>query len=114
MLALCFYTTALSTWVIFLYWLPRFSNPSYLMVSISYEKQYMEDVKLKSTEQVKEDNEKEIPKVGTTVKAEAKETKKQSKTSTSSPSEQDLDVFLLGDLGDSDEGPGILLSPLDL
>lgn len=70
-----------------------------------YEKQYMEDVKLKSAEEEKEDDVKEIPKAGTTVKVEAKESNKQSRTSTSSATEQDLDVFLLGDLGDSDEGP---------
>lgn len=68
----------------------------------------MEDLKRKSEEKGKEENMMEIPKAGTTVKEEAKETNKQNKTSTSSPTDQDLDVFLLGDLGDSDEGPGML------
>ncbi|KAK8968846.1 hypothetical protein KSP40_PGU019366 [Platanthera guangdongensis] len=36
---------------------------------------------------------------------EQKESKLQGKPSTSSTAEQDLDVFLLGDLGSSDEGP---------
>lgn len=68
----------------------------------------MEDAK-KSVEQLKQDNEKETPAIGTSnSKIEAKEIKHQSVTSTSSTAEQDLDVFLLGDLGDSDDGAGIL------
>ena len=39
---------------------------------------------------------------------EQKDTKAPSKTSTSTNPEHDLDVFLLGDLGSDDEGPGIL------
>lgn len=67
-----------------------------------HEKRYMEE-KLKSAE-VKDNNTKETSKVGMTSKSGVKETNLQSKTSTSSATEQDLDVFLLGDLGDSDDG----------
>lgn len=70
----------------------------------TYEKKYMEGAK-KSVEQLKQENEKEAPAIGTSdSKMEAKEIKRQSVTSTSSITEQDLDVFLLGDLGDSDGG----------
>lgn len=63
----------------------------------------------KSVEQLKQENEKEAPAIGTSdSKMEAKEIKRQSVTSTSSITEQDLDVFLLGDLGDSDGGTGTL------
>ncbi|XP_057952383.1 uncharacterized protein LOC131146664 isoform X2 [Malania oleifera] len=71
---------------------------------VPYEKRYMEEVKMNSTEQVKDDRVMETSKVATS-KPEAKGVKEQSKTSTSSHTEQDLDVFLLGDLGDSDDGP---------
>lgn len=57
----------------------------------------------KSAELVK-DKDKEPLEVGITSKCEALKSNQQSKTSTSSSTEQDLDVFLLG--GDSDEGPG--------
>ncbi|KAK1292434.1 hypothetical protein QJS10_CPB17g00406 [Acorus calamus] len=72
----------------------------------SYEKQYMEEVKLKSAQQKQEDEVKEISTEGSTSEAgvsEKPETKLQSRTSTSSTKEQDLDVFLLGDLGSDDE-----------
>lgn len=46
--------------------------------------------------------------------AEQKDSKAPSKTSTSTNPEHDLDVFLLGDLGSDDEGPGILFTSLDL
>ncbi|XP_058112463.1 uncharacterized protein LOC131255692 [Magnolia sinica] len=72
-----------------------------------FEKQYMEEAnKLKSAESEKEDKvlkEDSIPK--TSSKPEMTETSRPSKTSTSASTEQDLDVFLLGDLGSSDEGP---------
>ncbi|XWS37238.1 hypothetical protein CRYUN_Cryun19dG0026200 [Craigia yunnanensis] len=67
-----------------------------------YEKQYMEDVEQKSAEQVTDEKVKESSNVEMTSNQQAKETKQHSKSSTSS-TEQDLDVFLLG--GDSDEGP---------
>ncbi|GAB4860910.1 hypothetical protein Ancab_036071 [Ancistrocladus abbreviatus] len=68
-----------------------------------YEKRYMEESKLKSAEQEKDDKSKEAQTGSTVSKPDAPETSRQLKTSTSS-AEQDLDVFLLGDLGDSDEG----------
>ncbi|KAL4036145.1 hypothetical protein IC575_004871 [Cucumis melo] len=64
-----------------------------------YEKKYVEGVVLKSDKPV-EDGMMEP------VKAEITSTSQEKKTApTSSSSDQDLDVFLLGDLGDSDEGP---------
>ncbi|KAF5202179.1 Bsd domain-containing protein [Thalictrum thalictroides] len=66
-----------------------------------YEKRYMEEAKLKSAEKEKVDRLKEQAPTGTS-KPEAAETNHHSKTSSA---EQDLDVFLLGDLGSSDEGP---------
>ncbi|XP_030455422.1 uncharacterized protein LOC115676621 [Syzygium oleosum] len=75
-----------------------------------YERQYMEDVRQKASEEVKEPANatevKEPGNAGVASKAETEEPNnpiKLSKTSTST--EQDLDVFLLGDLGDDDEGP---------
>ncbi|XP_022135471.1 uncharacterized protein LOC111007421 [Momordica charantia] len=65
-----------------------------------YEKQYMEDVMLKSAKQAEDGrNQKMEP-----VKAETTFTSPEKKNAPTS-SDQDLDVFLLGDLGDSDEGP---------
>jgi hypothetical protein len=46
--------------------------------------------------------------------AEQKDTTAPSKTSTSTNPEHDLDVFLLGDLGSDDEGPGMLFTYLDV
>ncbi|XP_023925891.1 uncharacterized protein LOC112037308 [Quercus suber] len=69
-----------------------------------YEKRYVEDPKLKSTEQVKDDGAEESQKIEITSKPEAKEVNQKIKTSSSS-TEQDLDEFLLGDPGDSDDGP---------
>ncbi|URE12212.1 BSD [Musa troglodytarum] len=66
-----------------------------------YEKQYMEELKTKA-EQSQVDGIKENPTVISATAAKAKETKLQ-KTTTSSTVE-DLDVFLLGDLGSDDEG----------
>ena len=49
------------------------------------------------------------------VKAEITSTSQEKKTApTSSSSDQDLDVFLLGDLGDSDEGPGMVQQFVDV
>ncbi|PIA63275.1 hypothetical protein AQUCO_00200950v1 [Aquilegia coerulea] len=70
-----------------------------------YERRYTEEAKLKSAEKEKDDRLKEQAPAGTS-KPEATETNHHSKTSSA---EQDLDVFLLGDLGSSDEGPGIVL-----
>ncbi|GFY88767.1 BSD domain-containing protein [Actinidia rufa] len=59
-----------------------------------YEKQYVEEIKLKEAEKIKDD------KVHQT-----SITNQKSMTSTSSSAEQDLDTFLLGDLEDGDVGP---------
>ncbi|BFG16880.1 hypothetical protein CerSpe_031550 [Prunus speciosa] len=68
-----------------------------------YEKQYMEEMKVKEAEQLKDDTVKPTPVVGGTDQAEGSEKKKLA--SKSSSAEQDLDSFLLGDLEDSDGGP---------
>ncbi|KAK1583911.1 hypothetical protein Q3G72_028115 [Acer saccharum] len=72
----------------------------------SYEKRYIEEVKLQSSEQIK-DVAKEPSKIEIIPKSEAQQSNQQSKTSTSSAREQELDVFLLG--GESDEDPVLLL-----
>lgn len=82
---------------------------NFLCRSFSYEKKYREAVESKSAEQIKDERVQEAPtKVETTSKVEVKEANPQSTTSTSSSTEQDLDVFLLGEAGDSDDddGPG--------
>ncbi|KAJ0038392.1 hypothetical protein Pint_23442 [Pistacia integerrima] len=66
-----------------------------------YEKQYMEEIKLKAKE-IKDDQVKPTPVVGDTDKSEVTGKSLKSKTSST---EQDLDTFLLGDLEDSDGGP---------
>ncbi|XP_004299272.1 PREDICTED: uncharacterized protein LOC101303514 isoform 1 [Fragaria vesca subsp. vesca] len=72
-----------------------------------YEKRYLDNGNLKSTEQFPDDRVKEPAKVEITSKAEDKEDKNHSKTSTSSTTEQDLDAFLLGDSDDDpDDGDG--------
>ncbi|KAK0589849.1 hypothetical protein LWI29_019263 [Acer saccharum] len=68
----------------------------------SYKKRYMEEVKLQSSEQIK-DVAKEPSKIEIIPKSEAQQSNQQSKISTSSAREQELDVFLLG--GESDEDP---------
>ncbi|XP_062111304.1 uncharacterized protein LOC133822865 [Humulus lupulus] len=69
-----------------------------------YEKQYMEEVKLKEAEQKKDDDTKQASVVGGNDKDEGMEKNLSSRTSKSSSAEQDLDTFLLGDLEDSDGG----------
>jgi hypothetical protein len=59
-------------------------------------------------------SEKEISQTSQATTSEQKDTKVPSKTSTSSNREQDLDVFLLGDLGSDDEGPGMIFIFLHL
>ncbi|XP_021731057.1 uncharacterized protein LOC110697967 [Chenopodium quinoa] len=73
-----------------------------------YEKRYDEEVKLKAAEQEKAEAEKEKEIVASVAesKTDVAEPTRPLKTSTSS-AEQDLDVFLLGDLGDSDDGPDV-------
>ncbi|KAG2706877.1 hypothetical protein I3843_05G110900 [Carya illinoinensis] len=68
-----------------------------------YEKQYMEELKLKAAEDVKDDKLKKTSEEKE--KAEGIENSSKGKTSKSSSTEQDLDTFLLGDLEDSDGGP---------
>lgn len=68
-----------------------------------YEKKY-EEAKLKSAEQEKDDKAKETSEDAAISKPEGAKSTPPLKKATSS-SEQDLDVFLLGDLGDSDDGP---------
>lgn len=68
-----------------------------------YEKKY-EAAKLKSAEQEKDDKAKETSEDAAISKPEGAKSTPPLKKATSS-SEQDLDVFLLGDLGDSDDGP---------
>ncbi|KAH7569946.1 hypothetical protein ACOSP7_017839 [Xanthoceras sorbifolium] len=69
-----------------------------------YEKQYMEDIKVKAEKQVTDNIVKPTPVVGDTNKTEMTEKKLTTRTSTASSAEQDLDTFLLGDLEDSDGG----------
>jgi len=71
----------------------------------------MEEVQLRTAAEQKEDTKVEQTAVtGGTGKAEATGKNVTSRSSKSPSNEQDLDTFLLGDLEDSDEGPGILLS----
>ncbi|KAL1823573.1 hypothetical protein DCAR_0311495 [Daucus carota subsp. sativus] len=67
-----------------------------------YEKRYNEDAKRISAEKVKDDI--KISEVGTVPKPESGEAIQKSKSVSSAATEQDLDVFLLGDHGDSDDG----------
>lgn len=71
------------------------------MISGSYENWYMQDAKLKSSEQVKD----QIVMKPLEVNQEVKEVNKETKTSNSSR-QQDLDAFLLGDTENSDDDPG--------
>lgn len=64
----------------------------------------MEEIELKSAEQGKDTKASENPTTKASSAIEMTETNRQSKAS---DTEQDLDVFLLGDLGSSDDGPGI-------
>ncbi|KAJ0965331.1 hypothetical protein J5N97_026469 [Dioscorea zingiberensis] len=74
---------------------------------LSYEKLYMEELHVNVAEQSSNDRLKENLAVVPASKGDVKETKLDSKAS-SSNAEHDLDVFLLGDLGsDDDDGPGI-------
>uniref|UniRef100_A0A2N9EUQ4 BSD domain-containing protein n=1 Tax=Fagus sylvatica TaxID=28930 RepID=A0A2N9EUQ4_FAGSY len=65
-----------------------------------FEKQYMEELKLKAADQIKDAKQTS----GENEKAEGMEKNSKGKTSNSSSAEQDLDKFLLGDLEDSDGG----------
>lgn len=83
-------------------------NVSNYWVCCRYEKGYMDEVKLKSAEKVKEAEGKEITLGETSSKATVEVSNQKSNNSKSSASELDLDRFLLGDLEDSDNGPGTL------
>ncbi|KAG8379350.1 hypothetical protein BUALT_Bualt07G0079200 [Buddleja alternifolia] len=72
-----------------------------------YEKRYMEDFKLKAAEKVKDTEVKEISS-GTSSEKADEISKPQSNDLKSEATEKDLDAFLLGDLEDSDDGPGKL------
>ncbi|KAH7516142.1 hypothetical protein FEM48_Zijuj10G0103700 [Ziziphus jujuba var. spinosa] len=72
-----------------------------------YEKRYVEEVKLKEAEKMKDEHAKQTPSVGGTDQSEGIEKNLKGKTSKSSSAEQDLDTFLLGDLEDSDGGSGM-------
>jgi hypothetical protein len=75
---------------------------------------YFEELKVKAEEE-KIVSEKELSQTPqATTSPEQKDTKVPNKTSISSSREQDLDVFLLGDLGSDDEGPGMLFTFLYL
>lgn len=69
----------------------------------------MEEAKHREVEQKKDDNMNQTSAVDRTDKEEEKDKNLKNKTSKSSSAEQDLDTFLLGDLEDSDGGPGIKL-----
>lgn len=84
-----------------------------------YENRYMDEMKIKEAkikeeEQKKEDSAEQSSTGGSALKEEGTENKLQSQTSKSSSAEQDLDTFLLGDLDDSDGGPGIESMSLSL
>ncbi|KEH32060.1 putative BSD domain-containing protein [Medicago truncatula] len=69
-----------------------------------YENWYMQDAKLKSSEQVKDQIVMKPLEVELTSNQEVKEVNKETKTSNSSR-QQDLDAFLLGDTENSDDDP---------
>ncbi|XP_016550202.1 uncharacterized protein LOC107850298 isoform X1 [Capsicum annuum] len=71
--------------------------------SLWYEKKYMEEAKIRSVEKAPVEIVKEVSLAETTSKPEAEATAQKNKKATSSTSDQDLDVFLLGE--DSDDGP---------
>ena len=87
--------------------LSQFRSSQLFVVKIRFETRYNEEAKLKAAEEekAKAEKEKEAAKSVSVSKPDGAESTRPLKTATSS-AEQDLDVFLLGDLGDSDEGPG--------
>ncbi|MCD7446937.1 hypothetical protein HAX54_019748, partial [Datura stramonium] len=68
-----------------------------------YEKKYMEEAEIKSVEKAQVESKGEVSLAGTTSKPVVEATAQKNKKATSSTSDQDLDVFLLGE--DSDDGP---------
>lgn len=71
----------------------------------------MEDMKLKAEKQTVDDTVKPESISRDSSKTDITEKNLTNRTSAASSTEQDLDTFLLGDLEDSDDGPGILLIP---
>ncbi|KAL0424874.1 UNVERIFIED_CONTAM: hypothetical protein Sradi_1022200 [Sesamum radiatum] len=71
-----------------------------------YEKRYMENVKSKAAEMVKDS---EVKEISPAVRSERADeiSKPRTNNAKAAASEQDLDVFLLGDLDDADEDPDI-------
>lgn len=71
---------------------------------LPYEKRYMEDIKLKEAEKVKDT---EVEEKSSSVRSEGIDNISKPKSSNlkSATVDKDLDVFLLGDLEDSDDGP---------
>ncbi|KAF2321382.1 hypothetical protein GH714_040970 [Hevea brasiliensis] len=69
-----------------------------------YEKQYMEEIKRKAEEQIKDEKSTQSAISGENSRSEVTEKNLKSKISTASSAEQDLDTFLLGDLEESDGG----------
>ncbi|KAK4383340.1 hypothetical protein Sango_2787100, partial [Sesamum angolense] len=69
-----------------------------------YEKRYMENVKSKAAEMVKDS---EVKEISPAVRSERADeiSKPRTNNAKAAASEQDLDVFLLGDLDDADEDP---------
>ncbi|CAA0820869.1 BSD domain-containing protein [Striga hermonthica] len=70
-----------------------------------YEHRYNEHLKLKAAETVKDIEVKEVSSGATPSKTADEGSKQRSSTVKSPASEQDLDVFLLGDMEDGDDGP---------
>lgn len=73
---------------------------------LSYEKRYTEEAELKSADKSKTEVAEDNASSGTTSKTTVDGKDQKSKKTTSSTSDQDLDVFLLGE--DSDDGPGMV------
>ncbi|KAH6797255.1 hypothetical protein C2S52_021809 [Perilla frutescens var. hirtella] len=74
-----------------------------------YEQRYMDDLKNKTAEKVNITEVKEVLSGETSSKTVDEVTKPKSNDTKPKASEQDLDAFLLGDLEDGDDGPGLPL-----
>lgn len=70
------------------------------------ERRYMDDLKTKAAEKVKETEMQQVSAGETSSKTTDESTKPKSKDTKPKASEQDLDAFLLGDIEDGDDGPG--------
>lgn len=78
-----------------------------MFICVRYEKLYMEDVKLKAAEHV---TDAEVEETSSSVRSERayEISKSKSNTQKSASIDKDLDVFLLGDLEDIDDGSGTI------